>query len=123
MIDEYPILAVAASIAEGTTIMRGARELRVKESDRISAMVEGLRACGVDVVEYEDGLEVLGKGPGSVAGNAICASHMDHRIAMSMLCLGLATNKPVGVDDSSPIATSFPEFIDILTRLGAKVSV
>ncbi|MCY4542272.1 MAG: 3-phosphoshikimate 1-carboxyvinyltransferase [Rhodobacteraceae bacterium] len=122
MIDEYPVLSVVASVAEGTTVMRGASELRVKESDRITAMVEGLRTCGVEVTEYSDGLAVHGKGPGSVHGDAICASYLDHRIAMSFLCLGLAANNPVGVDDASPIATSFPEFVDKVTEVGAAIT-
>ena len=119
MIDEYPILSVVAAFAEGTTVMRGIRELRVKESDRIDAMARGLEACGVPVEEDEDTLIVHGMGPGGVPGGATCATHLDHRIAMSFLILGLASKQPVSVDDASPIITSFPVFTPLMTRLGA----
>ncbi len=121
MIDEYPILSVAAAFAEGRTVMRGVRELRVKESDRIDAMARGLEACGVRVEEEEDVLVVHGMGPGGVPGGATCKTHLDHRIAMSFLVLGLASRQPVGVDDGSPIATSFPAFEGLMAGLGADI--
>ena len=119
MIDEYPILSVVAANAKGVTMMRGVRELRVKESDRIDAMAIGLRACGVDVDEGEDWWSVTGNGPGSVKGGMTCASHLDHRIAMSFLILGMAAHAPVAVDDGAPIATSFPIFEPLMAALGA----
>ena len=119
MIDEYPILSVVAANSEGRTEMRGVRELRVKESDRIAAMADGLRACGVTVEDGPDWWSVEGRGPGGVPGGATCATHLDHRIAMSFLCLGLASKKPVGVDDAGPIATSFPVFEPLMRALGA----
>lgn len=123
MIDEFPVLAVVAAFAEGTTIMRGVKELRVKESDRIDAMARGLEACGVRVEEEEeDTLIVHGMGPGGVPGGATCATHIDHRIAMSFLVLGLASQRPVTVDDASPIATSFPAFEGLMAGLGADIS-
>ena len=122
MIDEFPVLSVVAAFAEGTTIMRGVKELRVKESDRIDAMARGLEACGVRVEEEEDTLIVHGMGPGGVPGGATCATHIDHRIAMSFLVLGLASQRPVTVDDASPIATSFPAFEGLMAGLGADIS-
>ena len=119
MIDEYPILAVLAAFAEGRTVMRGLKELRVKESDRLAAMARGLIACGVQVTELDDGLIVEGCGPGGVPGGGMIATEMDHRIAMSFLVLGLAAKRPVSVDDSAFIATSFPGFTDLMTGLGA----
>ena len=119
MIDEYPILSVVAACAQGVTVMRGVRELRVKESDRIDAMARGLRACGVRVDEDEDTLTVHGLGAGGVPGGATCATHLDHRIAMSFLVLGMAALAPVTVDDASPIATSFPVFEPLMRGLGA----
>ena len=116
MIDEYPILAIAAAFAEGRTIMRGLEELRVKESDRLSAIVNGLRENGVRVTESEDGMVVEG---GDVPGGGRVITHMDHRIAMSFLVMGLASEKPVSVDDVSMIATSFPEFENLMRNLGA----
>ncbi len=121
MIDEYPILSVAAAFAEGRTVMRGVRELRVKESDRIDAMARGLEACGVRVEEEEDVLVVHGMGPGGVPGGATCKTHLDQRIAMSFLVLGLASRQPVGVDDGSPIASSFPAFEGLMAGLGADI--
>jgi 3-phosphoshikimate 1-carboxyvinyltransferase len=118
MIDEYPILAVLAAFAEGRTVMRGLKELRVKESDRIAAMARGLLACGVQVTELEDGLIVEGRGPGGMPGGATVATEMDHRIAMSFLVAGLAAREPVSVDDSAFIATSFPGFTELMTSLG-----
>ena len=121
MIDEYPVLSVVAACAEGTTVMRGVKELRVKESDRIDAMARGLEACGVKVEEDEDTFIVHGMGAGGVPGGATAKTHIDHRIAMSFLVLGLATQKPVSVDDGSPIATSFPVFEGLMAGLGAPI--
>ena len=117
MIDEYPILAVAASFAEGTTVMRGLKELRVKESDRLAAVADGLRATGVDVEVEGDDLIV--HGPARPLGGATVTTHMDHRIAMAFLVMGLASEKPVGVDDASFIATSFPAFPALMRAAGA----
>lgn len=121
MIDEYPVLAVIAAFAEGRTVMRGLKELRVKESDRIAAMARGLAACGVAVEELEDGLIVEGRGPGGMPGGAIVATEMDHRIAMSFLIAGLAAKQTVKVDDSAFIATSFPGFSDMMQKLGGRL--
>ncbi|MEM6579048.1 MAG: 3-phosphoshikimate 1-carboxyvinyltransferase [Pseudomonadota bacterium] len=121
MIDEYPILSVVAAHATGITRMSGVAELRVKESDRIDAMARGLRACGVTVEDGSDWWTVEGRGPGGVPGGATCESRLDHRIAMALLILGLASNKPVTVDDAGPITTSFPIFGDLMTGLGAKL--
>jgi 3-phosphoshikimate 1-carboxyvinyltransferase len=123
MIDEYPILAALAACAEGTTHMPGIQELRVKECDRIDAMARGLEACGVTVRETEDSLTVEGRGADGVVGGATVESRLDHRIAMSFLCLGLATRKPVTVDDAGPIATSFPDFEPLMTALGASFTM
>jgi 3-phosphoshikimate 1-carboxyvinyltransferase len=120
MIDEFPILSVVASFATGQTIMRGVKELRVKESDRIDAMAQGLKACGVTVEEDEDTMIVHGMGAGSVPGGGTCATFLDHRIAMSFMCLGMATQKPVKIDDGGPIATSFPIFETLMGDLGAQ---
>jgi 3-phosphoshikimate 1-carboxyvinyltransferase len=117
MIDEYPILAVAASFAEGTTVMRGLKELRVKESDRLAAVADGLRATGVDVEVEGDDLIVHGRA--RPLGGATVTTHMDHRIAMAFLVMGLASEKPVGVDDASFIATSFPAFPALMRAAGA----
>ncbi|MDF1749482.1 MAG: 3-phosphoshikimate 1-carboxyvinyltransferase [Alphaproteobacteria bacterium] len=116
MIDEYPILSVAASQAEGTTLMKGISELRVKESDRIAVMATGLRANGVTVTEGEDWMQVDGR-PGDVLGGATVATHLDHRIAMSFFVLGLVTKQPVTIDDAAPIRTSFPNFLDLMAKL------
>jgi len=121
MIDEYPVLAALAAFAEGDTVMRGIGELRVKESDRIAAMAAGLRACGVGVTEEAEGMIVHGRGPGGVPGGARVATHLDHRIAMSFLVLGLAARAPVTVDDAAPIATSFPGFERLMAGLGARI--
>jgi 3-phosphoshikimate 1-carboxyvinyltransferase len=121
MIDEFPVLSVVASFAHGRTVMRGVKELRVKESDRIDAMARGLEACGVRVEEDEDTLIVHGMGPGGVPGGAVCATHLDHRIAMSFLVCGMAAKKPVSVDDASPIVTSFPKFEGLMRGLGARL--
>ncbi len=123
MIDEYPILAVVAAFAEGDTVMRGVKELRVKETDRVAAMARGLRAAGVEVDEAEDEMVVRGRGPGGVAGGADVASELDHRIAMSFAVLGLAAKAPMRVDDASPIATSFPGFVDLMRGLGADMRI
>jgi 3-phosphoshikimate 1-carboxyvinyltransferase len=120
MIDEYPILAVAAAIAKGDTVMRGVKELRVKESDRLAAVAQGLSACGVSVEEGDDYLIVHGKGCQAPGGGAV-ATDLDHRIAMSFLVLGAASEKPVRVDDAGPIDTSFPGFVDLMNRLGANI--
>lgn len=125
MIDEYPVLAIAASFAEGETVMEGLEELRVKESDRLAAVAEGLRRNGVDCVEGNASLRVRGvpggRGLGAVAEDAVVETHLDHRIAMAFLVMGLAAEKPVAVDDSAIIATSFPEFMDMMTGLGATI--
>lgn len=123
MIDEYPILAVAAAFAEGQTIMRGIGELRVKESDRIAMMATGLQACGVAVTEEPEGMIVNGTGGGLVPGGATVAAKLDHRIAMSFAVLGLRAKAPVRVDDASPINTSFPGFVDLMNGLGAELAV
>ena len=122
MIDEYPILSVVAACATGKTVMRGVKELRVKESDRIDAMARGLEACGVRIEEDEDTLIVHGMGPGGMPGGATAKTHLDHRIAMSFLVLGLASKQPVSVDDASPIATSFPIFTGLMAQLGATLT-
>jgi 3-phosphoshikimate 1-carboxyvinyltransferase len=120
MIDEYPILMAAAAVADGTTTMRGLEELRVKESDRIAVMAEGLAACGVAVEEIADGIIIHGSGGNKVAGGATVRSHLDHRIAMSFAVLGLHAEAPIVVDDARPIATSFPGFVALMERLGAR---
>jgi 3-phosphoshikimate 1-carboxyvinyltransferase len=122
MIDEYPVLAVAASFAEGRTVMRGLEELRVKESDRLSAVAAGLAANGVRYTETADTLAVEGAGPGGVEGGGTVETHMDHRIAMSFLVMGLASRAAVTVDDGAMIATSFPTFTELMHALGAAIS-
>jgi 3-phosphoshikimate 1-carboxyvinyltransferase len=117
MIDEYLVLAVAAAFAEGTTVMRGLQELRVKESDRLEATADMLRVNGVEVAVSGDDLIVVGKG--HVPGGGLVATHMDHRIAMSALVMGMAADAPVKVDDTTFIATSFPDFIPMMRELGA----
>lgn len=119
MIDEYPILSVAASFASGKTVMKGLKELRVKESDRLKTIYDGLIENSVKAKMGDDWLEVSG---GKVAGGGLVKTHLDHRIAMSFLVMGLASEKPVSVDDASPIATSFPNFTDLITDLGGKIS-
>jgi 3-phosphoshikimate 1-carboxyvinyltransferase len=124
MIDEYPVLAVAGCFAEGETLMLGLEELRVKESDRLAAVATGLKLNGVDCTEGEATLSVRGVpgGKGLGAGkDAAVKTHLDHRIAMSFLVMGLASEKPVTVDDANMIATSFPEFMDMMTGLGASI--
>jgi 3-phosphoshikimate 1-carboxyvinyltransferase len=120
MIDEYPILAIAASFAEGVTRMRGLKELRVKESDRLEATAVMLRNNGVEVEIDGDDLIVYGRG--RAAGGGLVVTHMDHRIAMAALVMGLASEQPVKIDDSSFIATSFPNFVPMMTGLGADFS-
>ena len=119
MIDEFPILFVAAAFAQGTTTMRGLAELRVKESDRITVMAAGLTACGVQVEELPDGLIVHGNGGEPVAGGATVAASLDHRIAMSFAVLGLRSRAAVVIDDARPVSTSFPGFVDLMISLGA----
>ncbi len=122
MIDEYPILAVAAACAEGQTVMEGLGELRVKESDRLASMAAGLTACGVKVEEGSDRLVVQGRGGRIPGGNAApIATRLDHRIAMSFLVLGLAAEQPVTIDDGTPIDTSFPGFAEMMAGLGARL--
>jgi 3-phosphoshikimate 1-carboxyvinyltransferase len=122
MIDEYPVLGVAAAFAEGRTVMRGLEELRVKESDRLAAIVAGLRINGLSVDELEDGMIVEGRGLDGVAGGGRVATHMDHRIAMSFLVAGLRARDPITVDDTAMIATSFPDFENLMRGLGADFS-
>ena len=123
MIDEYPILAVAAAFAEGPTVMQGIGEMRVKESDRIALMAAGLAACGVGVEEGPDSLTVVGavRGNHGVRGGARVTTHGDHRIAMSHLILGLASEAPVAVDEPGMIATSFPGFLALMRSLGGDI--
>ncbi|MEH6749007.1 MAG: 3-phosphoshikimate 1-carboxyvinyltransferase [Paracoccaceae bacterium] len=122
MIDEYPVLSIVAACAQGSTTMRGVKELRVKESDRIEAMATGLRANGVAVEDGPDWWIVQGLGHGNIPGGATVASHLDHRIAMSFLVLGMVTRDAVTVDDASPIATSFPVFEPLMQALGARIT-
>jgi 3-phosphoshikimate 1-carboxyvinyltransferase len=118
MIDEYPILAAAAAFARGATRMRGLSELRIKESDRLRAIADGLRSAGVDAEIIGDDLIVEGHG-GEVAGGGMAETHLDHRIAMSFLVLGLGSKRGMAVDDVSMIATSFPTFRELMEKLGA----
>lgn len=122
MIDEFPILAVLAAFADGETVLSGAAELRVKESDRIALTAEGLRACGVPCEERPDGLVIQGQGLRGVKGGASVRTHGDHRIAMSFLVLGLAAQQGVVVDEAEMIATSFPDFGGFMRKLGAPVA-
>lgn len=117
MIDEYPILFVAASFAQGRTVARGAHELRVKESDRIATMRAALEAAGVRTEEHADGLTIEGSGGDPLPGGAQVASKLDHRIAMSMTVAGLGAAKPVTIDDVAPVATSYPDFFQTLDAL------
>ena len=123
MIDEYPILAVAAAFAEGPTVMRGVGELRVKESDRIALMAAGLEACGVMVEEEPEGMIVTGPARSNhrVRGGATVETHGDHRVAMSHLVMGLAADAPISVDEPGMIATSFPGFEALMRALGADI--
>ncbi len=122
MIDEYPILAVCAALAEGTTRMQGLAELRVKESDRLAAMAAGLAAAGVEVEEGKNELVVRGTGGRAPAGGCRVAVDLDHRIAMAFLVLGLVTEAPVTIDDGAAIDTSFPGFVDLMNGLGANIT-
>lgn len=121
MIDEYPVLAIAAAFAEGKTVMEGLAELRVKESDRLAAVANGLKINGVECEEGQDFLVVSGRPSGKNIGGGTVTTHLDHRIAMSFLVLGLRAERPVTIDDRRMIATSFPEFMDMMTNLGAKI--
>ncbi|MEE2760084.1 MAG: 3-phosphoshikimate 1-carboxyvinyltransferase [Pseudomonadota bacterium] len=120
MIDEYPILAVAAAFAEGTSHFEGVGELRVKESDRLAAMARGLAAAGVETEERGDSLTVHGLG-GAPAGGSTSEAHLDHRIAMALLVLGAASEKPVTITDGASITTSFPDFTGFMNGLGAQL--
>lgn len=122
MIDEYPVLAVAAAFAEGETRMRGLSELRVKESDRLAAIADGLTAAGVVNRIEGDDLIVTG-GAGRVRGGGVAATHLDHRIAMSFLVLGLAASEGMRIDDAAMIATSFPAFTPLMRSLGADIAM
>jgi len=121
MIDEFPVLAMAAACAEGRTVMRGIGELRVKESDRLAAIADGLTACGVTVEAGADSLTVEGR-PGKIPGGAVVATQMDHRIAMSFLVLGMVSGAPIQVDDGSYIDTSFPAFVELMNGVGARIT-
>ncbi len=121
MIDEFPVLAIAASLAEGTTVMAGLEELRVKESDRLLMMYEGLKACGVNCEMTEDTMTIHGNGQAPVGGTEVKTA-LDHRIAMSFLVLGTVTQNPIIIDDSAPIKTSFPNFVEMMNRLGTDIS-
>ncbi|NQV21650.1 MAG: 3-phosphoshikimate 1-carboxyvinyltransferase [Rhodospirillales bacterium] len=121
MIDEYPILAVAAAFAEGPTIMRGLAELRVKESDRLASVAEGLEASGVRVETGPDTLTVHGTGGRRPLGGETIRTHMDHRIAMSFMILGLISEKPIRIDDGTMIGTSFPGFVELMNGMGASI--
>jgi 3-phosphoshikimate 1-carboxyvinyltransferase len=120
MIDEYPVLAVAAAFAEGRTRMNGLHELRVKESDRLAAVAAGLAANGVRHAVEGDDLVVEGDGTAAPGGGTV-ATHLDHRIAMAFLVMGLATRNPVTVDDGAMIATSFPSFLPTMQALGGRI--
>ena len=121
MIDEYPILMIAAAFATGDTVIRGAKEMRVKESDRIAVMARGLIAAGISIEELDDGMIVKGNGR-PPAGGAKIATDMDHRIAMSFLVLGMASKAGIDIDDAEMIDTSFPGFAGLMNGLGAKIA-
>jgi 3-phosphoshikimate 1-carboxyvinyltransferase len=121
MIDEYPVLAAAAAFADGETVMDGVEELRVKESDRLSAVANGLKANGVDCDEGESFLRVRGRPDGKGIGGGLVETHLDHRIAMSFLVMGLASEKTVTIDDRAMIATSFPQFMGLMRGIGAEI--
>ena len=123
MIDEYPILSIAAIKAKGNTIMEGVEELRFKETDRISAMCKGLNSIGVDTIDNKNSMVIKGKGPDcNLNGNISIKSNLDHRIAMSFLCLGLITENPVKVENTDTINSSFPSFLEIMNKIGAKLN-
>lgn len=122
MIDEYPMLFIAAALAQGRTVMRGLEELRVKESDRIATMAEGLRAIGAKVEELDDGMIVEGTGGDPLPGGATIAAKLDHRIAMSFAVAGLTSREAVTIDDMAPVATSFPGFTELFRSIGAQAS-
>lgn len=122
MIDEFPVLFCAAAVAEGTSRFEGLEELRVKESDRLAVMAAGLKANGVELTEFDGGIEIRGVA-GKVPGGGTVATHLDHRIAMAFSVLGQMAEKPVTIDDAAPIQTSFPSFIDLMTGLGAGLEV
>jgi len=126
MIDEYPVLAMAAAYADGETVMEGLHELRVKESDRLAAVARGLEMNGVQCEEGEDWLKVIGrpdgKGYGNISDNASVTTHLDHRIAMSFLVLGMASENPVTVDDGSVMETSFPGFVELMNGMGGVIN-
>lgn len=121
MIDEYPILFVAAALAQGRSRFTGLAELRVKESDRLATMAEGLHACGVSVQEGQDWIEITGSGGAPVPGGATVATRLDHRIAMSFAILGQAARDAITIDDARPVLTSFPDFIPLMQGLGAQL--
>ena len=123
MIDEYPILSIAAIKARGNTIMEGVEELRFKETDRISAMCEGLNAVGVNTIDKKGSMVINGQGPNCILnGDISIKSNLDHRIAMSFLCLGLITENPIKVENTDTINSSFPSFIEIMNKIGAKIN-
>ena len=122
MIDEYPILAIAASKATGKTIMEGIEELRYKETDRINAIVDGLVALGIEAVDTKDSLSITGAGGQlSIKGGIELDSRLDHRIAMSFLCLGLVTDRPIILNDTDTIKSSFPSFFQQMNKIGAQL--
>jgi 3-phosphoshikimate 1-carboxyvinyltransferase len=120
MIDEYPIAAIAAAFADGETRFRGLAELRVKESDRFAAIIDGLAACGVDVRADGDDIVIRGNGEPPPGGAEITVN-LDHRIAMAFLVMGLAAQAPVIIDDAAAIGTSFPGFIELMIGLGGNI--
>ena len=120
MIDEYPILSIAASVAEGETSFEGIGELRVKESDRLKAISEGLEVCGIKIHSTKTSLRIFGRGSPPL-GNGLVHSYLDHRIAMSFLILGLVSDNPIEIDDESPIKTSFPNFITLMNSIGGQI--
>ena len=119
MIDEIPALAVACAFADGESVIEGLGELRIKESDRLGAIVAGLAACGVSAAVDGDALRIFGRG--GARGGASVATRGDHRIAMAFLMLGLAAEQPVEVDEAEMIATSFPDFVQVMQSLGADI--
>ena len=120
MIDEYPILSIAAAVAKGTSVFEGIGELRVKESDRLTAMTESLKDCGITAGSTANSLTITGTN-GPLIGGVTIASRLDHRIAMSFLVLGLICKNPISIDDAGPIETSFPGFINLMNKLGANM--